>query len=68
MEQRNAISSLGEDTSIIIKEADKGGDIVLMNTDFLKRNKTLKCLSMIHNIPKFKIIIDKNNISQNSKS
>ena len=36
-EQRNAIKSLAEDTSIIIKEADKGGGIVLMNTDFYKR-------------------------------
>ena len=33
-EQRNAIKSLAEDTSIIIKEADKGGGMVLMNTDF----------------------------------
>ena len=37
LEQRNAIKSLAEDSSIIIKEADKGGGIVLMNTDFYKR-------------------------------
>ena len=36
-ERRNAIKSLAEDTSIIIKEADKSGGIVLMNTDFYKR-------------------------------
>ena len=34
LEQRNAIKSLAEDSSIIIKEADKGGGIVLMNTEF----------------------------------
>ena len=37
LEQRNAIKSLAEDSSIIIKEADKGGGIVLMNTEFYKR-------------------------------
>ena len=37
LEQRNAIKSLAEDSSIMIKEADKGGGIVLMNTDFYKR-------------------------------
>ena len=35
LEQRNAINSLAQDNSIIIKEADKGGGIGLMNTDFL---------------------------------
>ena len=37
LEQRNAIKSLAEDSSVIIKEADKGGGIVLMNTEFYKR-------------------------------
>ena len=37
-EQRNTIESLAEDTSIIIKETDKGDGIVLMNTDFYKKD------------------------------
>lgn len=35
-DQRKAIKSLAEDNSVIIKEADKGGGIVLMNADFYK--------------------------------
>lgn len=43
LEQRRALKSLSEDDSIIIKEADKGGGIVLMNTNFYK----LKILEML---------------------
>ncbi|MCG7874810.1 MAG: GIY-YIG nuclease family protein [Candidatus Thiodiazotropha endolucinida] len=44
LDQRNAIKSLAQDNSIIIKEADKGGGIVIMNTDFYK-GKILKILT-----------------------
>ena len=44
LEQRNAINSLAQDNSIVIKEADKGGGIVIMNTDFYK-NKVLEMLT-----------------------
>ena len=36
LKQREAIKSLAPDNSIIIKEADKGGGIVIMNTEFYK--------------------------------
>ena len=36
--------SLAQDNSIVIKEADKGGGIVIMNTDFYKR-KVLEMLT-----------------------
>jgi ribosomal protein S27E len=42
-EQRNALSSLSKDKSIVIKEADKGGGIVIMNTNFYK-NKIVEML------------------------
>ena len=35
--ERKALDSLANDTSIVIKEADKGGGIVIMNKDFYKR-------------------------------
>ena len=53
-EQRNAIKSLADDTSIIIKEADKGGGIVLMNTDFYKR----KILEMLVDESHYSHILD----------
>ena len=34
--ERKAIDSLAKDTSIVIKEADKGGGIVIMNREFYK--------------------------------
>jgi len=37
LEQRKALRSLANDKSIIIKEADKGGGIVIMNVDFYKK-------------------------------
>lgn len=42
--ERNAIKSLGSRTDIIIKEADKGSAVVLMNTDFYK-NKVMDILN-----------------------
>ena len=39
LNERFAIDSLAKDTSIVIKEADKGGGIVIMNKVFLQ-NKT----------------------------
>ena len=33
-----AIDSLAKDTSIVIKEVDKGGGIVIMNIEFYKTN------------------------------
>ena len=44
LKQREAIKSLAHDNSIIIKEADKGGGIVIMNTEFYK-TKVLEMLS-----------------------
>ena len=44
LEQRNAINSLAQDNSIVIKEADKRGGIVIMNTDFYRR-KVLEMLT-----------------------
>lgn len=44
IEQRKAISSLSDDKSIVIKEADKGGGIVIMNKDYYK-SKILEMLS-----------------------
>ena len=44
LEQRNAINSLAQDSSIVIKETDKGFGIVIMNTDFYKR-KVLEMLT-----------------------
>ena len=38
LEQRNAIHSSANKNSIVIKEADKGGGIVIMHTDFYKRS------------------------------
>ena len=35
--ERKAIDNLAKDTSIVIKEADKGGGIVIMNKEFYKR-------------------------------
>ena len=43
MEERKAIKSLQNDHRIIIKEADKGGGIVIMNTSFY-RDKMLEML------------------------
>ncbi|MCG8076000.1 MAG: GIY-YIG nuclease family protein, partial [Candidatus Thiodiazotropha taylori] len=43
LDQRKAIKSLSEDTSIVIKEADKGGGIVIMNAQFYK-SKILEML------------------------
>ena len=34
--ERFAIDSLAKDTSIVIKEADKGGGIVIVNKEFYK--------------------------------
>ena len=34
--ERKALDSLANDMSIVIKEADKGGGIVIMNKDFYK--------------------------------
>ena len=42
LEQRNAIKSLVKDKSIVIKEADKGVGIIIMNTDFYKRKVLLR--------------------------
>ena len=53
-EQRNAIKSLADDTSIIIKETDKGGGIVLMNTDFYER----KILEMLVDESYYSHILD----------
>ena len=44
LEQRRAIRSLSEDKSIIIKESDKGGGIVIMNVNFYK-SKILQMLT-----------------------
>ena len=44
LKQREAIKPLAHDNSIIIKEADKGGGIVIMNTEFYK-TKVLEMLS-----------------------
>ena len=44
LDQRKALKSLSEDKSIIIKEVDKGGSIVLMNVEFYK-NKILEMLN-----------------------
>lgn len=44
LDQRNAIKSLSQDNSIVIKEADKGGGIVIMNADFYK-GKILEILT-----------------------
>ena len=41
--ERKAIDNLEKDTSIVIKEADKGGGIVIMNKEFYKR-KVLQML------------------------
>lgn len=35
--ERKALNNLSKDTSIVIKEADKGGGIVIMNREFYKR-------------------------------
>ena len=45
---------MADDTSIIIKEADKGGGIVLMNTDFYKR----KILEMLVDESYYSHILD----------
>jgi hypothetical protein len=45
LNERNAIESLTKDKSIIIKEADKGGGIVIMNSLFYKT----KILEMLNN-------------------
>lgn len=50
--QRNAIKSLSQDKSIVIKEADKGGGIVLMNVDFYKK----KILEMLQDETYYKNI------------
>ena len=42
--ERNALTSLQNDPTIIIKEADKGGGIVIMNTSFY-RDKMLEMLA-----------------------
>ena len=42
--ERNAIQSLQNDKSIIIKEADKGGAVVCMDSDYY-RDKILQMLS-----------------------
>ena len=39
LEQRNAIHSLASNNSIVIKEADKGGGIVILHTVFYKRKE-----------------------------
>ena len=44
LDERNALTSLQNDPTIIIKEADKGGGIVIMNTSFY-RDKMLEMLA-----------------------
>ena len=60
LDQRKALKSLSEDKSIIIKEADKGGGIVLMNVEFYK-NKILEMLNneLYYYIRLFQIVIKK---------
>ena len=43
LNERKSITSLKNDKSIVIKEADKGGGIVIMNTDYYKQ-KIMKML------------------------
>jgi len=54
LKERKAIDLLAEDKSITIKEADKGGGIVIMNTDFYKR----KLLAMLNDVEYYKQIPD----------
>ena len=56
LEQRKAIKVLSEDESIIIKEADKGGGIVIMNVDFYKS----KVLEMLTDVSYYKSIPNSN--------
>ena len=53
--ERKALDNLTKDTSIVIKEADKGGRIVIMNKEFYKR-KILEMLdeSFYQQKPKYK--------------
>ena len=60
--ERNALENLTKDTSIVIKEADKGGGIVIMNKEFYKR-KILEMLgdkSFYNRKPKYKGNHEKN--------
>ena len=52
---RKAIDNLAKDTSIVIKEADKGGGIVIMNKEFYKR----KLLQMLDDKSFYKQIENK---------
>lgn len=52
--ERNAIASLKNNDSLIIKEADKGAAVVLMNTDFYKS----KCYEILNDPNTYQKITD----------
>ena len=55
LEKGNAIQSLQSDISIVRKEADKSGYIVIMNKDFYKR-KMLESLTILQDTNVYKPI------------
>ena len=52
-EEETAMKNLSNDCSIVIKEADKGGAVVVMDAEFYKNKVTHACLPTMNFTKKF---------------